>query len=138
MAGKPGRRGWGYIRQLPNKSRRFQASYVGPDLVRHYAAHTFTAKMYAEAWLAGERRLIELDEWTPPALRAAQRAVAYRVLGTEPGVPGPHTLGGEVVQRHTADGRGDVVVEHRLIQDAGAGFDVALGDPRLGVVGQGD
>jgi integrase len=73
MTGKKGRRGWGKIRQLPNKSRRFQASYVGPDMVRHNAPTTYTTKMDAEGWLAAERRLIELDEWTPPAQRAAER-----------------------------------------------------------------
>lgn len=81
MAGKPGRRGWGYVRRLPNKSRRWQASYVGPDLMRHYAPHTFTAKMDAEEWLAKERRLIERDEWTPPAQRAAERKAKSITLG---------------------------------------------------------
>jgi len=37
MAGKKGRRGWGWIRRLPSK--RYQASYIGPDLVRHLANH---------------------------------------------------------------------------------------------------
>ena len=52
MTGKPNRRGWGWIRRLPNKSRRHQAPYVGPDLKRHYAPHTFTLKTDAERWLA--------------------------------------------------------------------------------------
>lgn len=72
LVGKPGRRGWGRIRQLPS-SRRYQASYVGPDLVRHNAPHTFTAKMDAEYWLADERRRIERDEWTPPSQRVTER-----------------------------------------------------------------
>ena len=50
MAGKKGHRGWGRIRRLPSK--RFQANYVGPDLVRHNAPTTFTTKMDAEAFLA--------------------------------------------------------------------------------------
>lgn len=75
MAGKAGRRGWGYLRRLPSK--RWQASYIGPDLTRHRAPHTYTSKMDAEVWLSNERRLIERDEWTPPALRsAAQQAQA--------------------------------------------------------------
>ena len=73
MTGKPNRRGWGWIRRLPNKSRRHQASYVGPDLKRHYAPHTFTLKTDAERWLADERRLIERDDWTPPAARSAEK-----------------------------------------------------------------
>lgn len=73
MVGKSGHRGWGWIRRLP--SGRWQASYIGPDLVRHKAPKTFTAKMDAEHWLSNERRLIERDEWTPPALRVAEQKV---------------------------------------------------------------
>jgi integrase len=71
MVGKKGHRGWGKIRSLP--SARFQASYVGPDLVRHNAPKTFTSRMDGEFWLADERRRIERDEWTPPAQRAAEK-----------------------------------------------------------------
>lgn len=63
------RRSWGKI--LAMRSGRFQAGYNGPDLARHYAPATFTSRMDAEHWLADERRLIERDEWTPPAHRAA-------------------------------------------------------------------
>lgn len=78
MAGKRGHRGWGYLRQLPSK--RFQASYIGPDLLRHTAPTTFGAKIDAEGWLAAERRMIELDTWTPPAQRIADvRAKAVTV-----------------------------------------------------------
>lgn len=79
MAGKKGRRGWGWIRRLP--SGRYQASYIGDDLVRHTAPTTFTAKMDAEHWLASERRLIERDEWTPPAMRAAAKRAKAITLG---------------------------------------------------------
>lgn len=71
MARRARRRGWGKIRQLPSK--RYQASYIGPDLVRHNAPATFSTKLDAEHWLAAERRLIERDEWTPPAQRAAEK-----------------------------------------------------------------
>ncbi|OBG36207.1 site-specific integrase [Mycolicibacter heraklionensis] len=67
MVGKRGHRGWGWIRKLP--SGKYQASYIGPDLVRHKAPKTFSAKMDGEHWLSNERRLIERDEWTPPAQR---------------------------------------------------------------------
>jgi integrase len=78
MTGKQGRRGWGWIRRLP--SHRYQASYIGPDMIRHTAPRTYTAKMDAEHWLASERRLIERDEWTPPAMRtAAKKAKAVTV-----------------------------------------------------------
>lgn len=60
------RRSWGKIRRLP--SGRYQASY-SHNLSRHVAPVTYTTKMSAEAWLAAEHRLIEYDEWTPPAHR---------------------------------------------------------------------
>jgi hypothetical protein len=65
------RRSWGKLRR--ERSGRWSASYVGPDLARHTAGVAFTSKMDAGHWLAGERRLIERDTWTPPALRAAAR-----------------------------------------------------------------
>jgi len=34
-----GRRGFGYLRRLPSK--RYQASYIGPDLARHVGPTTF-------------------------------------------------------------------------------------------------
>jgi integrase len=59
-----GRRGFGAIRRLP--SRRYQASYLGPDQSRHTAPATFVAREDAEAWLAARRAEITNDEWTPP------------------------------------------------------------------------
>jgi integrase len=77
MAGS--RRGWGKVRKLP--SGRWQASYAGPDLQRHSAAKTFTAKVDAEAWLTDERRLIERGDWSPPSSRAAEKAAAVLTVG---------------------------------------------------------
>jgi integrase len=72
MAGKAGRRGWGWVRRIPS-SGRYGASYVWPpELERHYSP-TFASRMDAEAWLASERKLIDQDLWTPPKWRAAQR-----------------------------------------------------------------
>ena len=68
MAGAKGHRGFGSIRKLP--SRRYQASYVGPDLVRHTAPTTFDDKDTAVVWLSQERRLIESDTWSSPKVRA--------------------------------------------------------------------
>jgi hypothetical protein len=77
MAAKKGHRSWGYIVQLPNKSKRFEASYIGPDRQRHYAPMTFTFKVGAEGWLAQERAFMERvamtgETWTTPKQRAAQ------------------------------------------------------------------
>ena len=62
------RRGFGALRRLPSK--RWQASYTGPDLGRHTAPHTFDSKADAEAWLAYERALVEGEGWVAPKRRA--------------------------------------------------------------------
>lgn len=80
MVGKAGRRGWGKIQQ--QRSGRYRATYVGPDLATHAAHATFTHKTDAEYWLAGERRLIEREEWTPPKLRAAAKMAEAVPLST--------------------------------------------------------
>lgn len=80
MAGKQGQRGFGYLRRLPSK--RWQASYIGPDLNRHNAPETFTTKTDAEAWLSAERRLSEQPEtWLSPAER---RTIATAKAETRP------------------------------------------------------
>jgi integrase len=79
MAGKKGHRTWGRIRRLPSK--RYQANYVGPDLVRHNAPTTFTTKMDAEAWLHAERRSMELGTWVAPVIRVAQKKAKTVTLG---------------------------------------------------------
>lgn len=40
--------------------------------VRHEAGRYFSTEALARAWLASERRLIDLDTWTPPEQRRAQ------------------------------------------------------------------
>jgi integrase len=69
VAGKADHRGFGYIRKLP--SGRQQASYIGPDLVRHAAPTTFEDKDAAVVWLKAERMLLASDEWQPPSMRRA-------------------------------------------------------------------
>lgn len=66
-----GQRSFGNIRQL--KSGRHQARYVGPDMARHTAPVTFTARIDAEGWLSDERRMIERGDWTAPATRDAAK-----------------------------------------------------------------
>lgn len=77
MAGKSS---FGSPRRLPSK--RWQARYTGPDGKEHRAPTTYAAKIDAEGWLASERRLIELGTWTPPAERAAAKAVKGLTLRT--------------------------------------------------------
>jgi len=81
MSATKNHRGWGYIRQLPNKSKRWQASYIGPDGKRHNAPVTFDSKIEAETWLGREHRLV-MDglmgtgaAWSSPAERAAVASV---------------------------------------------------------------
>ena len=72
------RRSWGTLRAMRNG--RIQASYIYDDGRRYYATHTYDNRMDAEAWLASERRLIELGEWTPPESRAVAKADAGTTL----------------------------------------------------------
>lgn len=64
------RRAFGRIAKLP--SGRWRARYTGPDAVLYNAPRTFSTKMDAEGWLAAERRLIDLEAWTPPTERGAR------------------------------------------------------------------
>ena len=71
-----GRRGFGYVRRLPSK--RYQASYAGPDLQRHVAPTTFTTKADAESWLGAERKVVESGSWRPPAVREAEARLSVQ------------------------------------------------------------
>ena len=83
MAGRKGRRGWGRIRQLPNKGKRYQANYIWPPNTddRHNALTTFSTRALAEAWLSGERRLIETGQWSPPKARIRREVLRAQTFG---------------------------------------------------------
>jgi integrase len=83
MAGRKGRRGWGRIRQLTNRSRRYQASYVWPPntTARHNALTTFSTRALAEAWLSDERRLVERGQWSPPRDRMRREVIRAQSFG---------------------------------------------------------
>ncbi len=106
------RRTWGSIKR---KSSGYQASYVGPDGQRHLAPTIFMAKVDAEVWLAKERRLIDLDEWTSPLaredaareaeLRARAAALTLREYA-DPWVQNRHNRNGQPLKaRSQADYR---------------------------------
>jgi integrase len=57
------RRGFGNVRRLPSK--RYQASYLGPDGHRHLAPTTFHTKGDAEAWLSLQSAAITEARWHP-------------------------------------------------------------------------
>ena len=75
------RRSFGQLDKLP--SGRWRARYTAPTMERITAPHTFAEKIDAEGWLADERRLIDLEAWTPPEEREKKRetdAVTVREL----------------------------------------------------------
>src|SRR4051812_13320831 len=61
------RRGFGAIRKLPSK--RYQASYLGPDMVRYKGPFTFESREDAEGWLHEQRVRLSTDTWVPPRVR---------------------------------------------------------------------
>lgn len=84
MGRKRGGRGFGYVRKLP--SRRYQASYAGPDQQRHNAPVTFETVKDAESWLGDENRLIASGNWSSPAARAKAAAEAAEAEAAPPPV----------------------------------------------------
>jgi len=71
------RRGFGRIRR--ERSGRYSAAYVGPDLQLHRAPMTFEARLDAEGWLQAEHHQIEQGEWVSPAALLEVRAEADRL-----------------------------------------------------------
>lgn len=63
MATRP----FGFIRKLPSK--RFQASYVGPDSNRYNAPDTFKTKTEARDWLAVQSASIREKTWIAPGTK---------------------------------------------------------------------
>ncbi|MHB1008122.1 MAG: tyrosine-type recombinase/integrase [Propionibacteriaceae bacterium] len=73
----------------------------------HRAAATFDAKDDAVAWLSAERRLIELDAWTPPADRVAVKKATGKTLRdfSEDWLENRRTKRGPIKPRTKADYR---------------------------------
>ena len=71
-------RSWGKIKKQPTAQPSFQASFIGPDGIRHYAPIIFGTKINAEGWLSRERDYKERcavsgERWKPPKERAAEK-----------------------------------------------------------------
>ncbi len=83
MPGRKNRRGWGHIRQLPNKGKRYQANYMWPPMTthRHNAPTTFSTRALAERWLSDERRIIEIGQWSPPKTRVHREVMRAQTFG---------------------------------------------------------
>jgi len=114
------RREFGSIRKLA--SGRYQAGYVGPDLLRHLAPTTFTAKIDAEGWIHEERKLIEANEWSPPKhraekARAAQRIPDFETYGTK-WIAKRRTDRGEPLRASTRANY-EATLEHHLVPTFG-------------------
>ena len=67
-AGPRRRRTFGHLRRLPSK--RYQASYLGPDGQRHVAPTTFHTKGDADAWLSLQSAAIIEGRWRPARVAA--------------------------------------------------------------------
>jgi len=79
------RRGFGEVERRVSAAGRvtYRARYAMPDGNRY--SRTLGTRMDAEAWLVGERALIDHDEWTPPQARRAaeekrQREAAFNTV----------------------------------------------------------
>ena len=70
------KRSFGYIRKLPSK--KFQASYIGPNGKRINAPYTFFTRGDASAWLSQEEVKITSGKWEDPALAVAVAAIPHR------------------------------------------------------------
>lgn len=86
MSGKSGHRAWGHIKKQRTKQASYQASFIGPDQRRHYAPHTFSARMNAEAWLVREKDLVESatrtgERWKPPSERLQEKKAEVLLFG---------------------------------------------------------
>jgi integrase len=73
------RRGFGKVRRLPSK--RYQASYVGPDTARHTAPSTFATAEDAGAWLRKVQTAIAEGTWSPATGQGGQMVAAARRFG---------------------------------------------------------
>ncbi len=75
---------WGRIneKKLSGGRSQFYARYIGPDNREHTAGRGFGTRQDAQFWLLGQKRLIDLDTWTPPAeQRAGKKAASLTVAG---------------------------------------------------------
>lgn len=78
MAKRKRRESFGAVRKLP--SGRIQASYVGPDGLRHNAPQTFDTLTDARGWLAAQQVRVLCGEWSTEETRAAESAKTSRAV----------------------------------------------------------
>lgn len=137
MSGTKNHRGWGWIRR--RASGRYQASYIGPDHVRHYAPTTFDHRIEAEEWLTAERREIQNAQtalrsaavnggsagvqWISPAQRQAELSESLRSqvtlseyahdwIAQRPLKPRTRIHYTQIVQNHISPALGSIVIRN--------------------------
>lgn len=66
---------------IAKKKTRFYATYLGPDMKQHTPGGSFPTRGAAEGWLAAERRLIDREDWSPPAQRRQKAKDAGITVG---------------------------------------------------------
>ncbi|BAC17626.1 site-specific recombinase, phage integrase family [Corynebacterium efficiens YS-314] len=74
------KRGFGTVDQLP--SGKWRARYTGPDGQQHKGPQTWFDEGDALSWIRDEQKLIEFDEWSPPATRMTRREDLARTVGS--------------------------------------------------------
>ena len=85
MAGKAGKRPFGYVRKLP--SGKYQASFITPDGLRQPAPSTFKTKTDAQRWLSQVEADISRGQWLDEGLgRQIFRQYAEAYLTDNPNV----------------------------------------------------
>ncbi|UOT02266.1 site-specific integrase [Rhodococcus opacus] len=122
------RRSFGTVKQLP--SGRWRASYVAPsDGVRYAAPTTYPFKWEAEAWVAEERRKIDLGTWRPPGAEVARgltlSTYAAQWLTERPLKTRTRALYDDLLRLHINPGLGDVELS-KLTPAAIRGWHAAL------------
>jgi len=93
------RSNWGTIRKLPSK--KFQASYFGPDRKRHTAPTTFTTKTQARFWLDEQHLAIEKGNWTTQ--QTAQQPPEIFKSFAESHIRLQTTANGQLLRKNTQD-----------------------------------
>ncbi|MGB4891399.1 MAG: site-specific integrase, partial [Propionicimonas sp.] len=95
------RRGFGRLRR--ERSGRWTVAYTGPDGVLYGHPGTLATEDAARGWLAAERKLIDLDAWTPPTERdkvKRQRGETFKEYSTK-WLAGRKTSRGEPLKPRT-------------------------------------
>jgi integrase len=90
---------WGAVRKL--NSGRFQASYIGPDGVRHNGPDTFRTRTDANTYLAGVRTNIAEGKWVDPKTVTSSAEIPEFGAFAKAHINKQTTRGGEHLRKST-------------------------------------